>query len=113
MSNERIEKIKTLAAGKGITADTVLSVLTLYTPEGRKRCLNTVTGNINGNTLDSDDIYLDIVMNGGGDDDPAKRGKKLIPVRLSPTTSSVHLIPLCYTGSLRLRVPWLLLFTAN
>lgn len=76
MSNERIEKIKTLAAGKGITADTVLSVLTLYTPEGRKRCLNTATGNINGNTLDSDDIYLDIVMNGGGDDDPAKRGKK-------------------------------------
>jgi hypothetical protein len=76
MSNERIEKIKTLAAGKGITADTVLSVLTLYTPEGRKRCLNTVTGPINDNTLDSDDIYLDIVMNGGGDDDPAKRGKK-------------------------------------
>lgn len=76
MSNERIEKIKTLAAGKGITADTVLSVLTLYTPEGRKRCMNTVVGNIENNTLDDDNIYIDIVMNGGGDNDPAKRGKK-------------------------------------
>lgn len=63
MTEDRIEHIKRLAEEKGINPQTVASVLTLYTPEGRRRYLQSVGGD--QSELCGDDIMIQITLNGG------------------------------------------------
>lgn len=66
MTPERIETIKKLAEEKGIQPSVVESVLLLYTPAGRDKYFKGKPIEDDMSKLEGDDIYIKIVVNGGG-----------------------------------------------